>query len=84
MKILPVRSVGSHKQGSLVGVTFEQIVNAVGFPPNVRDDPSKVKSSWAFTIDGREAAIWDWKGSEKRNEWSYFGPVLDLFPANCR
>ncbi len=74
------RHVASYKQASLTGVTFEQIVATLGFKPNVSDDPCKVKHSWAFTIDGEEAAIWDWKGSHASNTWSVYNPrVLALF-----
>lgn len=34
------------------------------------DDPSKVKFSWAFLVDGKECAIWDYKGTR----WSGYGP----------
>lgn len=72
--------IQSYKQTSLTGVTYEEIVTQLGFKPNVTDDPCKVKHSWAFTIDGEDAAIWDWKGSHARNEWSVFNPrVLELF-----
>ena len=71
--------IASHKQGS-IHATKEQIVKVLGFKPNVDDDPSKVVNSWGFTIDGEDAAIWDWKGSEYFNEFSYFNPkVPELF-----
>lgn len=34
------------------------------------DDPDKVKFSWAFLVDGKECAIWDYKGTR----WSGYGP----------
>lgn len=34
------------------------------------DDPYKVKFSWAFLVDGKECAIWDYKGAR----WSGYGP----------
>ena len=80
MKIEPTtKFIASHKQGS-IHVTKEQIVKVLGFEPNVDDDAGKVVNSWGFTIDGEDAAIWDWKGSERFNEFSYFNPkVLELF-----
>ncbi len=73
--IKPVSSVGSHKQGTLIA-TYEDIVKVLGFKPNAQDDPCKVRYSWAFTIDGQEAAIWDWKGSADENRWSYYNPAV--------
>lgn len=78
--IQPVDSVSSHKQGTLENVTVEQITKVLGFAPNADDDPAKVKNSWAFKLNGEDAAIWDWKGSEKQNRYSYFNPkVAALF-----
>lgn len=34
------------------------------------DDPSKVKFSWEFVVNGKECAIWDYKGTR----WSGYGP----------
>ena len=80
MKIIPTtRFFDSYKQGS-IHATKEQIVEVLGFEPNVEDDPDKVVNSWGFTLDGEVAAIWDYKGSELRNEYSYFNPkVPELF-----
>ncbi len=43
MKILPSDNVGSHKQASLTGVTYDEIVAKLGFPLNVDDDAGKVR-----------------------------------------
>ena len=74
MKIVPTQSFGSHKQGSLMGLKKADIDKALGFKPNVQDDPYKVKYSWAFTAGGRKCAIWDWKGGWRDGEWSFYGP----------
>ena len=80
MKIEPTtKFIASHKQGS-IHASKEQIVKVLGFEPNVDDDAGKVVNSWGFTIDGEDAAIWDWKGSEHFNEFSYFNhKVPELF-----
>lgn len=83
MKIVPVDEAGSHREGSLKGVTVAQINKALGFKPNVQDDPDKVKHSWGFTADGVLCGIWDYKGSEMFNSFSTYGPreVFEkLFP----
>lgn len=82
MKIVPVKNIGSHKQGTLIELTKEDIVLMLGFEPNINDDPYKVKYSWGFTVDGVECAIWDWKGSHSFYEWSFYGPAkkfIDIF-----
>ena len=80
MKIKATKKfIASHKQGTL-HATKAQIVKVLGFEPNVDDDAGKVVNSWGFTIDGEDAAIWDWKGSERFHQFSYFNPkVMDLF-----
>ena len=82
MKIIPLSSVASYKQGTLVGVTYDQIVTKLGFKPNVQDDTSKVRWSWGFQVSGHKMAIWDWRGSADDNRWSFFGPsdvMADFF-----
>ena len=78
-EIKPADIDGSYRTGSLVGVTKEYIVKALGFEPNIKDDPDKVENSWAFTLDGHPCAIWDWKGSHHAKVWSVYDPhkVLD-------
>lgn len=56
-----------------------EISKRLGFDPNVRDDPQKVKYSWGFTVNGSRCGIWDYNGAR----WSVYDPdkVLHLvFP----
>ena len=70
--ILPIPEPGDHRTGTLSDqLTKQQISKALGFKPNVKDDPSKVKASWGFTYDGERCGIWDYYGSR----WSTFGPA---------
>lgn len=78
LKIEMVKVAGRHKQGSLKNLTLEEIEYVLGHP-NVQDDPDKVKHSWGFMVTTERGAvyscgIWSYKGSEKYNEWSYYGP----------
>jgi hypothetical protein len=78
--IEPTNEPGLCRQTSLKDVSYERICEVLGFKPNVRDDPDKVKYSWGFTIDGEPAGIWDYKGSHKFNSWSVYNlRVLELF-----
>jgi hypothetical protein len=78
--IKPTNEAGSYRETGLEGVTYKEICEVLGFKPNVKDDPNKVKYSWGFTINGEPAGIWDYKGSHKYNSWSVFNPtVLELF-----
>ena len=80
MKIVPVNSPGDHRScGVSSDYTVEEITKILGFPPNVKDDPFKVKNSWGFKVDGVQCGIWVYKGSR----WSFFGPreiAEKLFP----
>ncbi len=78
MIIEPVSKAGDYACGSLHGLRFEEIVATLGFMPNVADDPSKVRHSWGFTVDGQRCGIWDYKGSANADQWSFFGPK-DVF-----
>lgn len=70
-KIAPVDRAGDSRTGSLSSeLSVEDINTILGFPPNVQDDPDKVKYSWGFTIDGVRCGIWDYRGGR----WSTFGP----------
>jgi hypothetical protein len=73
IKIIPDPHAGPHRTGELTGVSFPEICTVLGFPPNVDDDPNKVKYSWGFTIDGENFGIWDYKGGWQYNEWSTYG-----------
>lgn len=55
-------------------MTVKKISIILGFPPNIEDDPYKVKYSWGFKADGKRCGIWDYKGSEKWGEFSTYGP----------
>jgi len=71
--IVPVNRPGPYRLGSLTNVTYEQIVAVFG-EPNVMDDPDKVRYSWGFTVNGKFAAIWDYKGSYLYDSWSVYDP----------
>lgn len=81
MNILPHDEAGAHRTGSIdSGYTVKEINKILGFKPNIQDDPTRVKYSWGFTVDGQPCGIWDYRGSR----WSVFGPkeVFDrLFPS---
>lgn len=87
MKIEPVLKVGDSCTSN-IQTTYDRIVSVLGFEPNVThlDDPSKVKASWGFTVDGVRCGIWCYKyyGSrENCTHWSFYGPseiAQKLFP----
>jgi len=66
-------NIASSKTYTLHGVSKEELEDTFG-PPNVRDDPYKVRWSWAFYADRIPCAVWDWKGSADDQEWSVYGP----------
>ena len=66
---------GIYRTGGLQGITRTQIIDVLGFKPNVKDDEAKVVSSWAFTVDGDLCAIWDYRGSHLFNRWSCYDPT---------
>jgi hypothetical protein len=75
MKIEPINHfISSHRTGGISGYNKHQIEQILGFPPNADDDPDKVVNSWVFTVNGFEAAIWDYKGSHTMNCWSIYDP----------
>ena len=74
MEIKPTQLNGSYRTGTLLNYTKSKIVHILGFMPNVEDDPEKVVNSWAFTLDGFECAIWDYKNSHFVNCWSVYDP----------
>lgn len=70
----------SHRQTQISGVSYESMSKLLG-PPNVVDDPDKVKHAWsgyiyAANIDWPCPAhplrcrIWDWKDSGDEGTWS--------------
>jgi|GEM_PF-2401237 len=82
-EIIPDSTIGSHRTGRLDGITVDKIEAVLGFSPNVKDDPDKVRYSWGFRVNGYACAIWDYRGSHEFNTFSTFGPssVLHaLFP----
>ena len=79
--ISPTENIGlTGKQGELLGHTFAEVSEILGFDPNKPDDPDKVDGgkSWAFsyynTVDGTTEYlnIWSWKGSGLLNYDPYF------------
>ena len=74
MNIVPVDRAGPYRTGTLDLVTPEDIEKVLGFPPNIEDDPDKVKYSWGFEADGKFAAIWDYKDSYKLRVFSIYDP----------
>lgn len=82
MNIKPVNKPGSHRQGTICGLSAAQIQEVLGFSANVKDDPYKVRYSWGFTVDGVQCGIWDYKGSHYFNSFSFYGPkeiMVSLF-----
>lgn len=77
--IKPLRKTG--KSCSLtLSVSYDKIVEILGFEPNCTDldDPSKVKASWGFTVDGQECGIWCYKfyGNPRGCDyWSFYGKM---------
>lgn len=65
--------ISSYKQGSLINTSVAHITAVLGFGPNQQGDGDKVNNCWVFHIDGKPFSIWDWKGSERRGQFSYFG-----------
>jgi hypothetical protein len=77
IRITPINNLnGSYRTGGLKNITKAQIIDVLGFAPNVEDDPDKVINSWAFNVNGKEVcAIWDYKGSHIYNRWSFYDPA---------
>jgi hypothetical protein len=77
IRITPIDNLnGSYRTGGLKDITKRQIMEVLGFAPNVDDDELKVVNSWAFNVNGREVcAIWDYKGSHLYNRWSCYDPA---------
>lgn len=75
MIIKPFNEAGSNYTGQLVNITPQAIADKLGFPPNVKDDPFKVKHSWGFTANGKVCGIWEYKDSHKYGNFSFCGPM---------
>lgn len=81
MVINMIDRVGDFKQHTLHCSVRE--IEAVLGPANCHDDPSKVKYSWGFEVDGVRCGIWDYYESYKQGVFSAYGPreVLErVFP----
>lgn len=74
IKIEPIGFVQSHKQGTLINLKKSDIDRILGFTNNDDGDGYKVKYTWDFSADGVECSIWDWKGSDRLGQWSFYGP----------
>ena len=75
MKIEPINKfISTYRTGSISKYAKWQIEKTLGFPPNAKDDPDKVVNSWLFTVNGFEAAIWDYKNSHHLESWSIYDP----------
>ena len=68
----------TYRTGTIEGLSVLEIAKKLGFEANVDDDPDKVKYSWAFEIDGKKAAIWDYKGSSSYKQFSIYDPEKAL------
>jgi hypothetical protein len=76
---------GSHRTGTLYDINVATIIEILGFAPNVQDDPDKVVNSWAFMVDGKKLAVWDYKGSHLSGQFSTYGDhevMAELFGSN--
>lgn len=71
--IKPINQAGSHRTGTLSGTNAAEITKILGFKSNIADDPSKVRYSWGFEVDGKRCGIWDYKGSYRIGEFSTYG-----------
>lgn len=68
--------IGTHyKQHTLTGLTQKQITSALSFDPNCDSWDGKSVAIWEFTVNGKECAVWDYKGSHKSGKWSAYGPT---------
>jgi hypothetical protein len=78
--IKPSKKFGSGRDGSLsYKLTPDEITKRLGLDPVAPCDDGKTVLEWAFTIDGKQCGIWDYKGSR----WSYAGPkeaLVKVFP----
>ena len=76
--IVPLNHGGHFRTACIRGLTLRQVSAAIGFPPNVRDDPGRAVHSWGFTVDGVFCGVWSWKGSEQSGRFSAYGPAEAL------
>ena len=65
-----------------VKTSFREIINVLGFEPNVTemDDTDKVSASWGFEVYDDDidqwirCGVWNYRSSIYTNSWSFFGP----------
>lgn len=80
MNITPYHIPQGGCTGHIDNITADEIALIIGFADNVsdKDDPYKVKYSWAFIVDDKDGGtvcgIWDYKGSHLYNSFSTCGP----------
>ena len=70
---------GTHKTGTLMGYTKDQLESVFGESEKASLD-GKAQYSWEFDVvdeneDSFHCGIWDWKGSWEVQVWSTFGPA---------
>ncbi len=68
----------TYRQFTLHNLTPDMITSRLGFSCNVQDDASKVRYSWAFLVNERFCALWDYNNSCDRQEWNAFGSPADF------
>mmetsp|Transcript_60031 Transcript_60031/g.141613 ORF Transcript_60031/g.141613 Transcript_60031/m.141613 type:complete len:171 (+) Transcript_60031:99-611(+) len=67
---------GLHRTGFLSGIESpDEVTRVLGVQP-CAGCPGKVVRAWIFRVDGVVCGIWDWKGSQKVNAYSTFGPAV--------
>lgn len=81
----PINKPGDSLEGT-VHLPLAKIARAIGFAPNVQDDPSKVEASWGFRdAQGREGFVWCYMEPARTcRKWSCSGSralLHDLFGA---
>jgi hypothetical protein len=83
LKITAIDQAGPCKTGT-VNISYQDLIDTIGFPENVQDDPDKVEASWGFKDQhNRKAFVWCYKiGKHKCFGWSTTGDknlLRDLF-----
>lgn len=70
------KRVMSFRTGSIQNVTEKDITTKLGIKPirySKNEGDGKVTRQWVFTVDNEKFAIWDYKGSAKFNQFSFWG-----------
>ena len=78
MKILKRNTfVSTHRQGRIVGITAQDITDALGVESVGPSGDDKCKDIWDFNVkfNGKvyPCGIWDYKGSQEEGIYSYYG-----------